>query len=83
MNDPETDRLRPSKEEFSLFLEKEFPQTKIIIVFREHKKWISSQVQVKGSIKIDEGAEKALKEGASLLPAGVIKVSGKFEKGYE
>ena len=45
------------------------------------KKWISSQVQVKGSIKIDEGAEKALKEGASLLPAGVIKVSGKFEKG--
>ena len=32
MNDPETDRLRPSKEELSLFLEKEFPQTKCRVV---------------------------------------------------
>ena len=32
LNDPETDRLRPSKEELSLFLEKEFPQTKCRIV---------------------------------------------------
>ena len=32
MNDPETDRLRPSKEELSLFPEKEFPQTKCRIV---------------------------------------------------
>ena len=32
MNDPETDRLRPSKEELSLFLEKEFSQTKCRVV---------------------------------------------------
>ena len=32
MNDPETDRLRPSKEELSRFLEKEFPQTKCRVV---------------------------------------------------
>ena len=45
------------------------------------KRWISSQVEVKGSMIIDIGAIKALKKGASLLPAGVKKVSGKFEKG--
>ena len=32
MNDPETDRLRPSKEELSLFLEKEFLQKKCRVV---------------------------------------------------
>ena len=32
MNDPETDRLGPSKEKLNLFLEKEFPQTKCRVV---------------------------------------------------
>ena len=32
MNAPKTDRFRPSKEELSLFLEKEFPQTKCWVV---------------------------------------------------
>ena len=32
LNAPKTDRFRPSKEELSLFLEKEFPQTKCRIV---------------------------------------------------
>ena len=32
MNAPETDRFRPSKEELSLFLEREFPQTKCRVV---------------------------------------------------
>ena len=45
------------------------------------KKWISSQVKTLGSIIIDEGAEIALKKGASLLPAGIIKVKGIFSKG--
>ncbi len=45
------------------------------------KKWISSQVKILGSIIIDDGAENALKKGASLLPAGIIKVKGIFSKG--
>ena len=45
------------------------------------KKWISSQMTVKGKIKVDKGAENALKEGASLLPSGIISISGSFEKG--
>lgn len=34
-----------------------------------------------GWITIDEGAEKALRQGGSLLPVGILKVSGKFERG--
>ncbi len=45
------------------------------------KRWISSQVEVKGNMFIDLGAVNALKTGSSLLPAGVKKISGRFEKG--
>ncbi|MDA9558356.1 glutamate 5-kinase [Alphaproteobacteria bacterium] len=45
------------------------------------KKWISSQITVKGKIKVDKGAENALKEGASLLPSGITSIIGSFEKG--
>ena len=45
------------------------------------KKWISSQQKTCGSIIIDEGAEKAIIKGASLLPAGIIEVKGVFSKG--
>ncbi len=45
------------------------------------KKWISSHVNSKGSIIIDSGAAKALKQGNSLLPAGVIKIIGDFHHG--
>ena len=45
------------------------------------KKWIIGSVAPKGSVIIDLGAEKALKNGKSLLPAGVIRVKGLFEKG--
>ena len=34
-----------------------------------------------GRIKIDDGAVTALKEGGSLLPVGVTKVKGKFQRG--
>ena len=44
------------------------------------KKWISSQLKTSGSI-IDDGAEKALRKGASLLPAGIVRVQGVFSKG--
>jgi glutamate 5-kinase len=45
------------------------------------KRWIAGQLEPKGAIEIDEGAEKALLSGKSLLPAGVRKVQGSFERG--
>jgi glutamate 5-kinase len=45
------------------------------------KKWIISSISPKGEITIDDGAKKALKNGKSLLAAGIKKVSGKFKKG--
>lgn len=45
------------------------------------KKWISSQIKAKGSIIVDDGAEIALRKGASLLPPGIIEVNGVFSKG--
>ena len=35
----------------------------------------------KGELIIDDGAKKALKNGKSLLAAGIKKVNGKFKKG--
>jgi glutamate 5-kinase len=45
------------------------------------KRWIAGQLEPKGAVEIDEGAEKALLSGKSLLPAGVRKVQGAFERG--
>tara|TARA_Y100001970_G_scaffold134089_1_gene165147 strand:+ start:4305 stop:5399 length:1095 start_codon:yes stop_codon:yes gene_type:complete len=45
------------------------------------EKWIVSSVVSEGKIFIDDGAIKALKNGKSLLPAGIIKIEGKFVKG--
>ncbi|MCP1169397.1 glutamate 5-kinase [Limimaricola litoreus] len=44
------------------------------------KNWISA-MKPKGEIRIDEGAARALAEGNSLLPAGVVGVSGRFGRG--
>ena len=44
------------------------------------KRWISSMKPM-GSIIIDDGAVRALMQGKSLLPAGVISVSGQFQRG--
>ena len=40
-----------------------------------------SSIGSNGKIYIDGGAVKALKNGKSLLPAGIIKIDGKFFKG--
>ncbi len=45
------------------------------------KRWIAGQLEPKGSVEIDAGAEKALLSGKSLLPAGVKRVDGAFERG--
>jgi glutamate 5-kinase len=45
------------------------------------KLWIAGSLQPIGAVIVDEGAVKALKDGRSLLPAGVADVIGDFERG--
>ena len=45
------------------------------------KKWIAGSLSPKGKIRIDDGAATALQEGRSLLPAGMIEVTGQFDRG--
>ncbi len=45
------------------------------------KQWIAGTLKPAGSITIDAGALKALREGKSLLPAGVVAALGRFERG--
>lgn len=49
---------------------------------RDRKHWIAHTLKPAGTLTIDDGARKALVErGKSLLPAGLVKVKGKFEFG--
>lgn len=46
------------------------------------KCWIVSTLTPKGSVILDEGAEKALvRKGKSLLPSGITSVQGEFHQG--
>jgi len=45
------------------------------------KKWIAGQLQSAGAVVLDDGAVNALQTGKSLLPAGVVSVSGDFSRG--
>ncbi len=45
------------------------------------KKWIAASLEPHGSITIDAGAATALGKGNSLLPAGVVAIAGKFNRG--
>jgi glutamate 5-kinase len=45
------------------------------------KQWIAGTLRPAGSITIDAGALRALLEGKSLLPAGVVETRGRYERG--
>ena len=46
------------------------------------KQWLAGHLKAKGELVIDAGAVKVLREsGRSLLPVGVIAVSGQFDRG--
>ena len=46
------------------------------------KQWLADHLQVRGTLTLDAGAVKALTvQGKSLLPIGVIAVTGEFERG--
>lgn len=58
----------------TLFLASDQPRT-------ARKKWILAHVKPKGAVHLDAGACKALLSGKSLLPAGVTKVDGAYDRG--
>ena len=45
------------------------------------KQWLAGVLEVRGEIRIDHGAAKALHSGNSLLPVGVVEVLGNFRRG--
>ncbi len=46
------------------------------------KQWMADHLQVRGKLKLDDGAVRALKSGGkSLLPIGVFEATGEFERG--
>jgi len=49
--------------------------------FTARKKWIAGSLEPKGILTIDAGAVAALRRGNSLLPVGVVRIDGAFERG--
>ncbi len=58
----------------TIFLASDQPRT-------ARKRWILAHVKPKGTIYLDDGACKALLSGKSLLPAGVKKIEGEYDRG--
>ncbi len=53
---------------------------KVTLSSRKH--WIAFNLKPKGDVVVDEGAKKAIvQKGKSLLPSGVVKVRGFFDRG--
>jgi glutamate 5-kinase len=45
------------------------------------KQWIAGTLRPAGAISVDDGAVRALMSGKSLLPAGVTRAVGRFDRG--
>ena len=45
------------------------------------KRWIGGTLEPRGVVVVDVGAAAALGSGKSLLPAGVMRIDGRFERG--
>ncbi|ORU91019.1 MAG: glutamate 5-kinase [Cycloclasticus sp. symbiont of Poecilosclerida sp. N] len=46
------------------------------------KRWLTTHLGIKGTLVLDEGASKALKQsGVSLLPVGIVSLMGDFDRG--
>jgi glutamate 5-kinase len=48
---------------------------------RGRKAWLAGRLTVRGRVIVDAGAAKALRNGASLLPAGARAIEGRFARG--
>jgi glutamate 5-kinase len=58
----------------SWFLAAESPSTL-------RKQWIAGMLKPAGELQVDDGAVRALRAGGSLLPAGVTRLAGQFDRG--
>ena len=67
-------KLEENEKTFSWFKAKDHP-------LNLRKQWISGALDAKGKIIIDNGATQAVKKGFSILPAGILKTEGNYEKG--
>lgn len=68
-------RLRNGETVGTLLVAQQQPQA-------ARKRWLAGQLQTRGTLTLDDGAVKVLKEkGRSLLSVGVKGVSGKFTRG--
>ncbi len=67
-------RLMKGEQKSTLFAANDTPHN-------ARKRWIAAHIKPKGKLHLDEGAVKALKAGKSLLPIGVVKIEGQFERG--
>ena len=45
------------------------------------QQWLAGALKVRGALHIDAGAATALRSGSSLLPVGVVSVTGPFSRG--
>ena len=45
------------------------------------KQWLAGVLEVRGELRLDQGAVVALEAGNSLLPVGVVEVVGSFRRG--
>jgi glutamate 5-kinase len=48
---------------------------------QSRKRWIMGTLAVAGTVQVDAGAARALTQGRSLLPIGVTRITGAFERG--
>jgi glutamate 5-kinase len=45
------------------------------------KQWLAGVLEVRGEVRVDQGAAAALRNGNSLLPVGIVEVIGNFRRG--
>ena len=45
------------------------------------KQWLAGVLEVRGELRLDDGAARALRDGSSLLPVGVVEAIGNFRRG--
>lgn len=68
-------RLREGEELGTLLTTDKKPES-------SRKQWIAGHLQTKGTVVIDSGAiDKLILEGKSLLPVGIMDISGDFRRG--
>ena len=63
------------KKNYTLFISKKIKKKNYF------KNWLAGSIKINGKLIIDDGACEALKNGASLLPSGVISSKGIFRVG--